>query len=291
MNVKQEVLELNDDIDFDDIEDTGGDILKEDEPKPDKAALQQQKEEAKLERERIKFDMRMARETAKEQAKEEKEELKEKTKLEKIAGLFGGTDAAQTRAQIVRYREHQSFGPYLKAQGFTRQLEDKILMRMNAKQLAELKDRIKFSLSNKNSGKFYKTIAVSALKAAEPVGERLGVKIAGRGPKGEGGLAHSCNSNPEFHDLLDEIFMEHDLFGFVGPEKRLIMLVIQSAVVVHATNSALENMSPEQKQSLLNQIKPQDTPTIPSVPKQESKESPEPEKPKWTIEKKYSNLL
>lgn len=242
-----EVLEIEDDIDFDDIQDTGGDILKEDAPKPDKAAEREAKEAAKLERDRIRFAMKAAKEEERERNREEKAENKEKTKLEKAAGLFGGTDAATLRAQIIRYRNHTSFGPYLKSQGFTKNLEDKVIYKMEAKQLKDLKDRIKFTLANKNSGKFYKTGAVLALKAVEPVGERLGLKIGGVGPGGQGGLADICNQNPEFHDLLDEIFMEYNLFNMVGPEKRLLLLVIQSAFVVHGTRVKIESLSDEQR--------------------------------------------
>ena len=76
---------------------------------------------------------------------------------------------------------------------------------MDGKQLKELKDRIKFSLANRNSNKFYETAAVASLKGFEIVGERVGSKLGGLDSKG---LADSCNRNPEFHDLLDEIFME-----------------------------------------------------------------------------------
>ncbi len=134
-----EVLEIVDDVDFNDIQDTGADILKEDEPKPDKALEREAKEAAKLQRESMKMQMKLNRECEKERAKEEKAELKERTKLEKVAGLFGGADAQQIRASIVRYRQHANLGPYLKSQGFNKQLEDKVLARMNDKQLGELK--------------------------------------------------------------------------------------------------------------------------------------------------------
>jgi hypothetical protein len=277
-----EILEIVDDIDFNDIQDSGADILKEDDPKPDKAAEREAKESAKMEREGMKLQMKLAREAEKERSKEDKAELKERTKLEKVAGLFGGADAQQLRAQIVRYRQHASFGPYLSSQGFNKQLEDKVIAKMNVKQLSELKDRIKFSLANKNSGKFYKTAAVGALKVIEPIGERMGAKIGGVDAKGTGGLADICNRNPEFHDLLDEIFMEYDCFGFVGPEKRLLMLVIQSAMMVHGTRATLESMSAEQRAAVFKT-------TTPSSPP--SNIQPKVENEKWTIENKYSDLL
>lgn len=283
-----QVIEITNDVDFNDIQDTGGDILKEDEPKPDKAVERAAKEEAKLHRESMKMQMRMNRDAEKERAREEKAEKKEKSKLEKVAGLYGGTDAQVLRAQIVRYRQHEHFGPYLKSQGFSRQLEDKVLMKMDAKQLNELKDRIKFSIANKNSGKFYKTLAVGALKIAEPVGEKFGAKIKGVGPKSIGGLADCCDRSPEFHDLLDEIFMEYNLFGFVGPEKRLLMFIVQTAYMVHGSRAALESMTPEQQEKIMKQLYESKGIQMPVA--QPNVNVPAPAPPN-VIEDKYNDLL
>ena len=120
MSDKPQVLEINEDIDLGDIQDTGGDILKEDEPKPDREAQQAAREAAKLERAQVRLRMKLAGEAEKERMREEKAEKKEKTKLEKVAGLFGGAEAQTIRTQIVRYRQHDKFGPYLKSQGFNK---------------------------------------------------------------------------------------------------------------------------------------------------------------------------
>ena len=172
---------------------------------------------------------------------------------------------------------------------------------MDAKQLNELKDRIKFSLANRNSNKFYETAAVAALKGVEIVGERVGAKIGGIDSKGTGGLADSCNRNPEFHDLLDEIFMEYNIFNCVGPEKRLLMLVIQTGLMVHGTKTALENMTPEQKETVMKQVYasrglqvPAQQPIQVSQPVQvQQPVQPTGSEPKteWTIRTNYSDLL
>jgi hypothetical protein len=229
------VLELDAGIDFSDINDPGGDIFKESEPKPDKETVRMQKEEAKE-----------AKRIAREVEKERKAEAKDQAKLEKVAGLHGGAGAQHYRSMIVKYRQHPKFGPHLKVEGF--KLEDKILNKMNEKQLGEMFERVRFSVGNRNNGDMLKSMALGGLKLAEPAIEKHAhVKIAGIPElNGMGSLSDSLNRNPEFHDLWDELMIQYNIMGYQRPEVRMLCVVARAGVLAHGIKDDLDNAgSPE----------------------------------------------
>ena len=297
------VLTLDAGIDFSDINDPGGDIFKESEPKPDKEALKLQKEEAKE-----------AKRAAREAEKEAKAEAKDQAKLEKVAGIHGGAGAQKYRSMIVKYRSHLKFGAHLKAEGF--KLEDKILNKMNEKQLGELFERVRFSVGNRNNGDMLKSMALGGLKLAEPIVEKAThVKIAGIPElNGAAGLSDSLARNPEFHDLWDELMIQYNVMGYQRPEVRMLICIARAGVLAHGIKDDLDNAgSPEARAAKIaeyrkvlrlqatveqvvaqpNVLAPVQPVVIDSAPSKDNKPSVDDfyESQQKEIENKYSALL
>ena len=226
------VLNLNTSgIDLSDIKGGGHDVLAI-EPKVDKQALKEQKEEAKA----------LAR-AAREDAKETKRAAKEKTKVDQAAGLFGGSEAQRLRVLICRFRAHKKFGKVLKEQKVIP--ENKTLDKMDAAQLEDVLNKVRFTVCNLNCGNMYKGIVKTLIETCEKFGSKAGYRIDG--------LGAALEHQEEYNDLLDEIMIERGILFYTKPEYRLAYLVVSTAISLHSARKVLDTLPEEERKKIMAQ--------------------------------------
>lgn len=231
-------------IEFKDIKDNQPDVLAiedENKDKQEKQHASQSRDNDRYMRQLQRDQLRLDREIKKENVKQSRDD----EKIKKESGTYGGDECIKLRAHICRYRSHKRFGAFLKKEGF--KLDNKLLNKMNKTQLDELLGSVKFAVCNMNQSNMFKQIANAGVSGAEMMGCKFGLKI--------NGLSVSLQQNQEYHDLIDEILFERQLLFYTKPEYRLAMLVVQTGATLHYTNSALANMSDEQRDTFLSSIR------------------------------------
>jgi deoxyribodipyrimidine photolyase-like uncharacterized protein len=126
---------------------------------------------------------------------------------------------------IMRYHSSKHFKTYLKEQGF--ESNKAKLEKKSITELTELLDKIKFSVSVKNSSQATNGVVLASVATLETV---LHPYYACKG------VSQMLSKSPEFEEIMEELNLENESF-YISPKGRLLALICQSIMMANAAHS------------------------------------------------------
>ena len=125
----------------------------------------------------------------------------------------------------MRYHSSKHFKTYLKEQGF--ESNKAKLEKKSITELTELLDKMKFSVSVKNSSAATNGVVLASVATIETV---LHPYYACKG------VSQMLSKSPEFEEIMEELNLENESF-YISPKGRLLALICQSIMMANAAHS------------------------------------------------------
>lgn len=150
-----------------------------------------------------------------------------------IGGIDHGNEEIKKEnlcLQIMRYLQSQRFGQYLKNNGF-RYTPDK-LRKKKLEELEGILNKMRFSISCRNTSNFWKDATLTSVKIAEPF-------VSAYADFNIKGLSSVLQHNDEFLDLIEQIQLENQSLTYIDPRFKLIYTILQSALAVDASHKLI----------------------------------------------------
>ena len=135
---------------------------------------------------------------------------------------------------LHRYSTDARLGPYLKDMGFKLSTDD--LKRKSVEDLQELLERVRMCIDNKSASRFVADTVRGVCNTAELItsaNERIRQFVNLQG------LTKVLEADETFADTVAQLTIEYGEVSHMGPEKRLLMIILTSGARVVMMNKAI----------------------------------------------------